>query len=168
MASTLQVNTITNAAGTGGVSFSQGIVGVTDGSAATAGNVGEVKNTSQTTATNFGGSAGSPAYADGGSLSLTAGDWLVSIHTLAILNGSTTTQVYFGLGTATGNSATGLTDGTTASYVVPPTAATPTAATLVNMRVSLSTTTTYYWKVYAVYSAGTPQYKGYMTAVRIR
>lgn len=150
----------------GKISFVGGIVGVTDASSATAGNVGEVMTSSQTTATSF---ATTSTYTDGGNLSLTAGDWLITVHTLAIQNSATVTQVYHGVGTASGNSGTGLTDGTTASYVTSPTATSSiTAGVLGPVHVSISTTTTYYWKIFGVFTVATPQYKGFITAVRIR
>lgn len=106
-------------------------------------------------------------YGDLTSISLTAGDWDISLITLGILNGATCTFMLAGIGTSAGNNGAGCVYGDTqvtglatsnvnATLVVPP------------KRVALAASATYYLKMYAAYSAGTPQFQGRISARRVR
>lgn len=153
---------VTNGSGT--TSWSKEHIGTATNDSATAGYIGEYTSASQTTNTN---TPASDVYGDLGSISLTAGDWDVSMHVEFIPNGSTTTLYAIGVGTASGNSGTGLTYGTTALEQ------TPVANGRVSMaipmvRISIASTTTYYGKIIATISAGTPQYRGIIQARRVR
>lgn len=101
-------------------------------------------------------------------LTLTAGDWDISM--LAFMGGSATgTQWLIGIGTASGNNSTGLVD-----YMN--VAATPTVSTansdvslsIPSYRVSISSTTTYYGKVRAKFTVGSPIFYGHISARRVR
>lgn len=133
---------------------------------ADAGDYGETSTSSQSTYTNFPTSA---QYGDFLSLSLTAGDWLVSIVGSAKANGATVTGMDIGISTTSGNSATGLNLGENLVNLVYPVAGgSPSAASIPSYRMSLSATTTVYFKYSSTYSVATPQLTGRITAVRIR
>jgi hypothetical protein len=113
--------------------------------------------------------AATTVWGDGTSISLTAGDWDVNIIIATIGNGATFTRYQFGLSSTSGNSTTGLTLGVTLLDASLPVSGVSTGSgTLSNMRVSLSGTTTYYFKVLSVYTVGTPQYAGIISARRVR
>lgn len=110
----------------------------------------------------------STQFADGTSVSLTAGDWLLSATLGFDPNGSTTTHIYFGISSTTGNSTTGLTFGINELGITPTATNVEASGSIPVYRVSLASTTTYYLKVSATYSAGTPKYYANLTAHRIR
>lgn len=150
---------------TGTLTPTGGIVGSDGTAAATAGHVGEYVETLLTSATSF---TASEQYKDFGSISLTPGDWDISFQVLVQPLGATwnSAGISVGIGTATGNSSAGLSSGVNtadgpgpavaASYTVPP------------YRVRVSSTTTYYGKVWASYSGGPPGYRGRLSARRVR
>jgi hypothetical protein len=142
----------------------QAIVGRTNGSAISAGHVGEVVEGKQTSITTFPTTA---TYGDGASVSLTSGVWLLSAYIDGELNGSTTQSILLGINTTSGNSGAGLTFGDTLVACLPPTATSNTSACLPQVIFRPTTTTTHYLKVRAEYSAGTPRYRCRLTAVRI-
>jgi hypothetical protein len=84
-----------------------------------------------------------------------------------LLNGATCSQVYGGIGTATGNSSSGLLEGISQVNAASPLPGSDTFICVPGSVVSVSVPTTYYGKVAASYSAGTPQFKGRLTATRI-
>lgn len=128
-----------------------------------AGYIGEVQTSTVGTMTNY---PTSGQYGDLTSISLTAGDWLVSMFIEYEPNGATVTDSQAGLGTAAGNSATGLATGDTLiqSGVISITE----HRSLNPRRYSLSGTSTIYLKYFATYSVATPRAVGRITAVRIR
>lgn len=137
---------------------------ITNNSAPT-GSVGERIVGTQFTATNF---PATTTYGDGTSISLTAGDWDVTLQCNAVHNGATMTgAAIFGISTTTGNSGAGLQGGDN-EYQMVPTATLNPGGSISNYRVQLTATTTYYAKVRADYSAGNPQYRLRLTARRIR
>lgn len=146
------------------------ITGVTDGSSGAAGKVGEVISA-------FSGGGGSPAlvsstgtnqFFDVASISLTAGDWDITIQGQAHLNGATLVFIDVGIGTVTGNDATGLINGYTFIELANPTSSNDSGFSLTIPK-SISSTTTYYFKGDARYSAGgPPQIEGFMWARRQR
>lgn len=129
------------------------------------GYIGEVVSSSATF-TNF---PTSGQYGDLTSISLTAGDWLISVQLIQIQNGATVSTVTSGVSTTSGNSSTGLTDGDTQTSAVPQNAAAGAAFVgIMPKRFSLSATTTVYLKYNSSYTVATPQAAGRITAVRIR
>jgi hypothetical protein len=155
----------------GAITFSPtttGSIGTTTNDNASSGVVGEAVR-SQVGFTNF------PAtnnWGDLTSISLTAGDWDVSI--LAILSTNTATggtDWRCGISSTTGNSGTGLTLGDNQAEhtaVLPSGGNAADSLSIPNFRVSLSGTTTYYLKYLALYTGGVPQAAGRISARRVR
>ncbi len=144
------------------------IRGTATNDSASAGFVGEYMEAKNATLTNTGSNG---QYADAGTLSLTAGNWLITLQLYVNRNTATWTRVDAGIGTATGNNSAGLSSGDNfiihewASSATTPGSICPTVA---NYRVALSATTSYYGKVRADFSAGQPQFVHRLSAVRIR
>jgi hypothetical protein len=110
-------------------------------------------------------------YGDLTSISLTAGDWDISTFALFQINGATWSRVTAGASVTSGNSATGLTDGSTkADCAFASSSTTPTEVpiSVPLVRMSLSATTTVYLKYRATFTAGTPQAAGSIRARRVR
>lgn len=110
-------------------------------------------------------------YGDLTSISLTAGDWDVCALAVCSLNGATMTATdgpRLGISTTSGNSSTGLAWGDTLHQSLNPTTGVSTGLTIATKRVTLSGTTTYYLKMLAAYSAGTPVFSGRISARRVR
>lgn len=145
------------------------IHGTNTNDSASAGYVGEYIE-SLVGVTSHGGSA---TFVDAASISLTAGDWDVTGIVQIVKNTGTFTSTYFGIGisTTSGNSSAGLTDGQNAgsdAAVVPVTFTRHIMDTPV-VRVSISSTTTYYLKLYMdTYTSGTPQFACRLSARRVR
>lgn len=125
--------------------------------------VGSEQRVAQLASTNF---PATGTFGDLGSISLTPGTWDVSFVMYVIRNGATATNYECGISTTTGNSTTGLNYG---DNRVGEANGTPNFLSLciAQYRVVVSSTTTYYAKVSADFSAGTPQYRGRMSAVRV-
>jgi len=147
----------------------QGIVGTTTNDNAAAGNVGQTVS-SAVSAVSL---SNSVTWADATSISLTAGDWLISVIGNFLDNTNTTVSNYaMGVSTTSGDSGTGLSLGDneislTGYFQI--TGSTQTSAAIPGYRVSLSGTTTHYLKVSTTFSSGTqPQFYGRISAVRIR
>lgn len=134
----------------------------------TAGNIGEVMNTTVTNNQN----TTSATFFDAASLALTAGDWLLYGQLVLDKNAATVTaqEIQTGFSTTTGNSSAGLTLGdnmidqqlglTTASRI---------AVSVSAYHVRLSGTTTYYLKGYpGSFTGGPITFNCRFTAVRIR
>lgn len=102
------------------------------------------------------------------SISLTAGDWDISAVIAAFANGATVTAWAGGIGTTTGNSFGGSTEGDNRLFGALPTAATDMGIAIPPWRVSIAATTTYYLKIYAAYTVATPQASGRISARRVR
>lgn len=152
------VVTVTGTAGTK-------IKGTTVGDNAAAGILGEYIEAIVTTLTNF---PTSTQYGDLGSLALTKGDWDVSMMVLAANNGAVMTNWEAGIGTATGNSTTGIQSGVNDLEGNPTSATARQCITIAPFRVNLSADTTYYGKVSSTYTGGPPQYRGRISARRVR
>lgn len=161
---------VLGAASATSVSFSStaGIIGTTTNDAAAAGSVGEYVSS----AVGLTNSGLTTVWGDLTSISLTAGDWLVSTTGIWDYNGATWDAARVGISTTTGNSAAGLTLGS--NYVLGGWASSATtpidvAMGISDFRVSLSGTTTYYYKYMAQFAAnGPPQLAGRISAHRIR
>lgn len=141
------------------------IVGTNTNDSAAAGKVGEYVE-SVVSAVNFPTSA---AYGDLTSISLTAGDWDVTFNWYAAANGSANTGIYTGISQTSGNSTTGLVNGSNwqqASF--PPTASNNAFNVIAAYRQSLSGTTTIYAKFMSTYTVATPQMYGRLSARRMR
>lgn len=114
--------------------------------------------------TNF---SASNTWIDGPNKSLPAGDYEVTVIVLYTNNGATATDAALGISTVSGNTS----PGTAGREFIPaawPASALADGSQVFTNRVSLSATTTVYGKVKATYSAGTPQWQGRITAIRIR
>lgn len=139
--------------------------GTSTNDSATTGYIGETQSS-----TAAGVSAGtSTQWVNITTISLTAGDWLVSGWADHTLNGATMTGgAGLALSAFTGNTTTDHTTGDNASDGAPPTSTYDTNCSIPAWRVSIASTATYYLKARFVYSAGTPKTSGRITAVRIR
>lgn len=133
---------------------------------ASAGDIGEYVE-SVVAFTNF---PATGTYGDLTSISLTAGDWDVSLGVQARLNGATMTSgsVDCFIGTTSGNSSSGRVEGSNQVEIGPPTSAYQNTGFVSSYRMSLSGTTTVYFKYRAFYSSGTPQATGRISARRRR
>ncbi len=102
-------------------------------------------------------------------LTLTAGDWDISMCLDFAANGATVTNADGWIGTTSGNNTNGRTSGDTDAQVTPgPTAAGDVTVCVPNVRKNISATTTYYLKSIMTYSIATPNGYGRMSARRIR
>ena len=142
------------------------IKGKTDATAVASGYIGEVVSATVSSDTNF---PATTQFGNSASIALTSGNWIISCHILAESQGGTWSTVACGIGTVTGNDTTNLSRPTT--LVGESFASTSTARTQINLAIPrwetrLSGSQTYYLKVSSTYSAGQPQYRGVITAVR--
>lgn len=141
-----------------------GIIGITDGSDATAGNVGEYKFsavTNQAVGT-------STQFFDITSITLTPGDWDISANFLYITNGASVVSCGAGIGTVTGNDGTGLVSGDSFAAVPPPTATYNSSGSISGYRVNPASGTIYYFKGTTQYTVATPRVYGRISARRVR
>ncbi len=113
-------------------------------------------------------------YSDVTSISLTAGDWDVT-GVLACIRGTATfssTVLFVGISTHSGNDGTGLTTGDTLTMLSYGSAAltfNTVSSTVPAVRMSFSTTTTVYLKGYVdAYTGGPPTHYGRISARRVR
>ena len=142
------------------------IVGTATNDNASAGNVGQYVE-SVVSNTNF---PASGTIGDLTSISLTAGDWDISVFGDALKQGATLPAVLIGVSSTSGNSTTGLVSGSNRWEI--------SNAVTINLeqmdgvippyRVSLSGTTTYYFKYQATYTVATPTLRGRLSARRVR
>jgi hypothetical protein len=144
------------------------IVGTITNDNAPAGWVGEYIASAQPTAQN---AAATTEFTDLVSISLTPGDWDVSGILQWNQNGATWSDARLGISSTAGNSTAGLSTGdNTIRVSFTSSSTTPVREDLQipAFRVSLSSTTTYYLKYAATYSAGTPTAAGRISARRVR
>ena len=143
------------------------VPGTTAGDSAATGSVGEsVRATASSvsvTTTN--------TFQDATSISLTAGDWDVSVSGAFARNGATWQEVDLAVTPNSGNTTAGAVDGD--NYVYSgwtSSAATPSSMSLAipTFRVSVTSTTTYYLKIFSLFSAGNPLFNGRVSARRAR
>lgn len=149
------------------ISYLGDIQGTTTNNSPAAGCVGEVIQ-SAVGSTNF---PTSGQFGDLTSISLTAGDWLVSTNAVLVGGGATITIVHIGISTTSGNSNTGLTLGDNdISDAQTHTTITGTYGNMavVDYHIQLSATTTVYLKYSATYTVSTPAAHGRITANRLR
>jgi len=136
--------------------------GTTTNNSAAAGYVGEYISASVGSA-NF---AATGTYGDVTSISLTAGDWDVSITGNIIRNGATLTMVVNGIGANTGNNFSDATAGNYGTRAAVSISDTTFPVNIGPFRVSLSGSTTYYLKGRADYTVATPQVSDIRIAAR--
>lgn len=146
--------------------LSGAITGITDGSNAGAGIIGEIITSSISQGSAV--SLTTTAIANITSITLTAGDW--DVHANAMFGGGAITGVQFQgfIGTVTGNDATGRDLAKNTCYAMPPLAGSDSGCTLPVYRVNISTTTTYYLKANATFTIGSAIAYGTIEARRIR
>lgn len=148
-------------------SSTAGIIGTTTNDAAAAGSVGEYVSSSVAP-----GSAVTVATIntaqDVTTISLTAGDWLVSINGAIQSAGTVTTRLFFWIGTTAGNSTAEANASTYAdfNYALPVNATIPGAVP--SHRMSLSGTTTVRFKVQSTFTGTNPAVSGRISATRVR
>jgi hypothetical protein len=122
--------------------------------------IGAVQRAVQSTYANF---PANTTMGNGPSITLDPGDWDIS----AIINvqayGATVTTCVFGI-----DSGSSLNYGDNANYLQNPTASQIVGGCIAGYRVQPTTQTTYYLKLYAEYSGGPPQFKGRISARRVR
>lgn len=147
---------------------SSSIVGTTTNDNAPAGNIGEYVE-SVVAAVSF---PATTVYGDATSISLTAGDWDVSLNFVYSGAGATVdTDWAIGISITTGNSTTGLVVGSNYKNAIsPPMSAANNngSADVCNWRRSLSGTTTIYAKYAATYTGTTPSAFARLSARRVR
>lgn len=127
--------------------------------------VGEYVESVISSYTNF---STSTQYGDLTSISLTAGDWDVSLVGDCYGNSAAVTLVNFGISITSGNSSTGLVNGSNSVYPAPPGTTGDSSGAISAYRMSLSGTTTVYFKYRSSYSVATPQAVGRLSARRVR
>lgn len=116
------------------------IRGTTTNDSATTGFVGETVSSVVSTPTNF---PATTQLGDLTSISLTAGDWLVSVLVRTDSSTATVTDAAIGISTTSGNSATGLTFGDNRTSLYMGVTLTSFGAAIASYRVSLTGTTTH-------------------------
>jgi len=127
--------------------------------------VGEYISSYISTPTNF---PATTVIGDLTSITLTAGDWDISLI-MDVTGNATGTEAGCWISTTSGNSSTGQNVGdNTATTPTLSTAAADASLVVPSWRASISSTTTYYFKYQAVYSIGTPQARGRISARRVR
>lgn len=151
--------------GAGNLAVSGGIVGKTDASNAAAGKVGEYVSASVVQGSATALTTATPKTVT--SISLTAGDWDVT-GIGAITGASTGTEFDVAIGTTT-NSLTGTVLGDTRCQTPTVSLAGADATLMIPVvRVSISSTTTYYLIVQETFTIGSPSAYGRMSARRVR
>lgn len=140
--------------------------GFTDASSAASGVVGEVISCEQLTQTNF---PTSGQYGDICNISLTAGDWDCHANATTVLNAAVGfIKTEHGIGTASGNTSSGLAFPTTNHDIWIPTTSGHRPSDDFAHRININSTTSYYHKIYGEYSSGNPQYVGKLWCRRTR
>lgn len=142
------------------------VLGVTDGSSATAGDVGEHQQSRVTSLTNLPVATGN--WGNLTSLSLTAGDWDVTGLSVFDANGATVTAVVLAVSVNSGSTTTDHQVGDNQITTFPATSTYDSTAIVPHYRLSLSGTTTVYLKSFVNYSAATPRYRCRLSARRVR
>ena len=140
--------------------------GTVAGDQAVEGVIGEYKEAVISTATNV---ATTNEWGDNCNMTLTAGDWDISLFYETRHNGATITQWQIGISSTTGNSATGLTSGENRVSVQVPDVTFPnTMGAVPNYRRNITSPTTFYGKAIVTYTVATPQYRCRLSARRVR
>lgn len=139
--------------------------GATDGGNATPGNIGEIIFSS----TPFINLNASNVARTVSTITLTAGDWDITGFGVEYNNGAIGPIYQQMLIGTTSNSTAGYIDGYNSCMYFTQIAGNPQTSLIVpNLRVSITTTTTYYLNIIAGYTSGSPQFAGRISARRIR
>lgn len=149
------------------ISTKASAVGTHSGDSATTGMVGEYVS-SYATATS---APTTGQFGDLTSISLSAGDWDVSLSQLGVVNGATITRCFIGVGYTSGNNVPDVNGqfGDDSTECSAPTSSNVNfGAALPDVRVSITTTRTLYYKMYSEYIVATPQFRGRISARRVR
>lgn len=151
---------------TGNLSFdsaSHGVVGITSGSQAASGNVGQIVTSSAA----LGNATTSGNYGDITSITVAAGNYILFCSADFRLGaGGTMTNASVGVSTTTGNSSAGLTFGTNQFGSSVPTSGTDSSASFA-FAVTVSGSTTYYLKYQTAWTTTAAQVGGTLTVLRI-
>jgi hypothetical protein len=142
-----------------------GIKGTPTNDSAAGGFVGEYKSSSTVVNTSF---LGTTVWTDGLSVSLTPGDWDVSVQESFSGNGATVSEADCGISLTAGNTSAGLTVGDNESINVPGTGQSTFFLNASNWRVSTASTVPVYFKARSVYSVAVPFYTARLSARRVR
>lgn len=142
------------------------VVGDVSGTAAPAGYIGQVIQTAQSASQN---AATTNTFLALASIPLTPGNWLISAYAQLQRGGATFSGDASIVISTTSASASGTTAGYTNIAFTPTTITTAdfNSGAIPMYPVSISSNTTYYLNVLCQYSAGTPSWRGVITAVRI-
>lgn len=159
-ASTLNGTNLTRITSAGGFQ----IQGTTTNDSATAGFVGEVIQSVESSPVT---APATTEYGNVTSISLTAGDWLVSA--MGNFDGGTTiTQLAFAISIYSGNTTTDHVTGSNVAFDQPNTATNDKSIAIPSYHLQLAATTTVYMKERADYTGTAPRCRGRISAVRIR
>lgn len=154
---------------TGGIlSWTNAIVGTATNDNAAAGNVGEYIESVNGSGTN---ATTSTHWNDVANIALTAGDWNVTMVCLGLSSGATWTSAEAGISTSTGDAFADRAAGSNSNLIQiasSSTAITGFPITVSEYRVSIASSTTYYFKQNWTFSAGTPAMRGRLSARRVR
>lgn len=129
---------------------------------APSGFIGQYISSSVTTLTNF---PTTNQYGDLASISLTQGDWDVTINGV-YTPGTVDVQIDFGISTTAGNSSSGLQVGI--NEIILSTGIVAVSGSIAAFRASVASTTTHYFKMFAEYTGTTPRLRGIISARRRR
>lgn len=141
------------------------LAGTGTNDSAASGKIGEFVSSLISSATAFPATA---TYSDLTSISLTAGDWDVSLGAWFTLNGSVTSLVLYGISTSSGNAFADGADGDNILKLSAPLSGGTASGFIAPFRMSFATTTTVYFKYRADYTGGPPQARGRISARRVR
>lgn len=141
--------------------------GVTDGSNASSGQIGEYVSALNPNSPSADNCPASGNFGDLSSISLTAGDWSVSVMGQGQAGTSTPTDFSIGISSTSGNASDGLVIGNNRNFLQF-NGASNVWGSIPNYRVSLTTTKTYYLKYRCSYSGGVANALGRISAIRIR
>ena len=135
---------------------------------AVTGDIGEYLEAKSSSSTNY---PATGIWGDASSLSLSAGDWDITLIVQAIRNTATWTRVWAGVSITIGNSAAGLSPGENRAvdeWVSSATTPENRMQAVTTYRVSLASLTTHYAKIRSDYSVGQSQYVYRFSARRVR
>lgn len=158
-------NAVLNSATYAGAIYAGKVKGTTTNDDATATHLGEMISSAVSVATNV---ATTATFQNITTLSLSAGDWDVSGNVEFLLNGATCLSVRAALSLYANNTTTDHVDGSNVIGALPPSSDSRSSISIPRFRVSAAGATTLYFKALATFSAGNPQYVGYVSARRVR
>ena len=138
--------------------------GRTDGSAAAAGEVGEVISSVQGVTAS---GAATAVYFDAVSITLTPGNWMLNYVVYNTASGATILNWGGGISTNSGTSGVGLAVGDNSAWQAGATAIFDSSISIPGYVVRPTSTTTYYGKLVMHFSAGSPSYAARLTAIRL-